>query len=127
MPRELTNLEIDQFLQRHPDVDLAVWDITNYQPTALPLAYPDPGLAVKDPSGRYVLVWRDASLFWHYIDLADMTLMDTIAQETNRPAYISDPDYLGLLKDQLPSAKDLINWTALGLIVVGAVIVGKIL
>lgn len=95
--RELTNLEIDQFLARHPDV----WDMVEANDRQL--VYPGAGLAVLDPSGRYVLVWKDASGIWHYIDLADMTQMQTIANSTNAPHFVSDPDILGLIHDQLVS------------------------
>lgn len=49
---------------------------------------PHYGLAVLDPSGRYVLVWRDASKRWWFIDLWDMELF---AREINKPLYWS-PD-----------------------------------
>src|SRR5947209_6737353 len=120
MPRALTNLEIDDFLQRHPDVSNAVHAIDMGGPDAAPgwtLAYPSAGEAVLDPSGRYVLVWQDASRRWWYIDLADMMQMATIAAATNAPAYVSDPDYLGLIHDAISGVVSgigtLIDWTPL--------------
>ena len=95
MPRELTNLEVDDFLARHPDV----WDMVDAN--ADELVYPADGLAVLDPSGRYVLVWKDASGRWHYIDLADMREMQTIAESVNAPTFVSDPDYLGLIHERI--------------------------
>lgn len=99
MPRELTNLEVESFLQRHPDVETSVEAVESGGVAQLPIAYPGAGVAVQDPSGRYVLVWRDATRHWHFIDLSDMTLMNTIAEQTNKPQFISDPDYLGALKE----------------------------
>jgi len=117
MPRELTNLEVDQFLQRHPDV----WDMVDAN--ARELVYPQDGLAVLDPSGRYVLVWKDAIGIWHYIDLADMTEMQSIAESNNAPAFISDPDYLGLIQERI---KDLVN-TSLSIGIPTIVIVGGLI
>jgi hypothetical protein len=93
--RELTNLEISDFLLRHPDVaDMVGWDDSL-------LVYPADGLAVLDPSGRYVLVWKDASARWHYVDLSTMPEMQSIAQAINAPLFISDADLLGLIHEQL--------------------------
>ena len=117
--RELTNLEILQFRERHPDVDTMI-DMDDSQ-----LSYPAPGLAVLDPSGRYVLVWRDASRRWHYVDLATVPEFQTIAAQVNAPRFVSDPDLLGLVHDLisnvlLPSFNGLV---ALGVLVVGFLIV----
>lgn len=112
MPRELTNLEIDDFLNRHPDV----WDSLNWDPA---YSYPQDGVAVLDPSGRYVLVWRDASRIWHYVDLADLREMQTIATSNNAPRFISDPDYLSLIHEQLGVIWKGTEWLGLGLIVAG--------
>lgn len=101
MPRELTDLEIDGFLERHPQVWTDVGIINGGGYTAAPLAYPKAGMAIQEPSGRYVLVWRDASQRWHFIDLSDMSLMNTIADQLNQPPYVSDPDYLGGILDAL--------------------------
>jgi len=126
MPRELTNLEIENFLDRHGDVKASVYAIEHGGFTALPLAYPLAGVAVQEPSGRYVLVWRDAVGRWHYIDLSDMSMMDTIAAETDQPAFISDPDYLGLIHEQIQQALNLtisgVEWVPLLVVGVLAVV-----
>jgi hypothetical protein len=101
MPRELTNLEIEAFLTRHAEIANAVQRIRDGGYTAVPLAYPNAGVAVREPSSRYVLVWRDASLHWHFIDLSDMTAMETIAAQVNLPEYISDPGSLELIHSEL--------------------------
>lgn len=114
--RELTNLEIDQFLQRHPDV----WDMV--EANDYRLVYPRQGLAVLDPSGRYVLVWKDASGVWHYIDLSDMTQMNAIAQSVNAPYFVSDPDLLGLIHDQISNIGTVTVSFLVPALIVGAAI-----
>jgi hypothetical protein len=64
-------------------------------------------VAVKEPAGQYVLVWRDASRRWHYIDLSGWPLMESVAAQTNRPAFVSDPQYLELIQSQLDRAFNL--------------------
>ncbi len=117
MARELTNLEVEQFLDRHPELR----DMMDLR--ARELVYPSDGLAVLDPSGRYVLVWQDFSRVWHFIDLADMTLMQTIANQANAPAYVSDPEYLTLIHEQLGTAGMGIGAT----VIAAALIVGAAL
>jgi len=132
MPRELTNLEIESFLQRHPDVQTSVEAVQAGGVAQLPIAYPGAGVAVQDPSGRYVLVWRDATRHWHFIDLADMTLMNTIAAQVNNPQFISDPDYLGAIRDAVfgPSglgSGGLIDILALAAVLVVGVVVWDVI
>jgi len=132
MPRELTNLEVESFLQRHPDVQTSVEAVEAGGVAQLPIAYPGAGVAVQDPSGRYVLVWRDATRHWHFIDLADMTLMNTIAAQVNNPPFVSDPDYLGAIRDAVfgPSglgSGGLIDILALAAVLVVGVVVWDVI
>lgn len=90
MPRELTEPEILDFLERHGDVWRMKTLIDNgSSPTAaVPLAFPYHGLAVREDSGDYVLVWRDASERWHFIDLSDDP---AVGEEIGKPEFFS-PD-----------------------------------
>ncbi|SRR6266478_203177 len=125
MPRELTNLEVSDFLGRHPDVQQSV--ISN-GPLTDQIFYPSAGVAVLDPSGRYVLVWSDASNRMHFVDLADMTQMAAIAASTNAPAYVSDPDYLGIIHDALRGMLTVgVDMGSLLLLGVGAILAAKYL
>lgn len=124
MPRELTNLEVEGFLQRHADVQQQKIIIDGGGYASLPLAYPNAGVAVKEPSGRYVLVWKDASSRWHFIDLSDMSQMDSIARATNQAPFVSDPQYLELIQSAVSRA---LNLTVSGLEFVPFVVGGLVL
>jgi hypothetical protein len=53
--------------------------------TGSDLSYPAAGRAVWDaPIQGYVLVWRDASKRWHFIDISDSP---ELAAEVNKPEY----------------------------------------
>lgn len=111
MPRELTNLEVNAFLARHPDIyqQKNLLDAGGPTSPAYPLAYPLSGLAVQEPSTRYVLVWRDAGRVWHFIDLSDMP---DFASEANKPQYYA-PDsslvdaIMRRIQELLKTAEDL--------------------
>lgn len=83
--RALDALNASLFRDRHPEL---VHEIDLVESGgASELSYPADGQAILDQVlGGYVLVWRDASARWHYIDLSDDP---TLAAQFNLAPYVS--------------------------------------
>jgi hypothetical protein len=93
MPRAMNALEASLFMDRHPGLLDEKHLIDNggmisAETGDLTFPYGD-GRAIWDPTFQgYVLVWRDATAHWHFIDLSDKP---QLAAQFNGAPYVS-PD-----------------------------------
>jgi len=117
-------LEISLFKDRHPalvqEINL-ISDPDSYG-TGSDLDYPRAGRAVLDspPAGDYyVLVWRDASGRWHFIDLSDRP---NLFREINKPPFVStDASFLDNVLQEMQNVGNTL------LLLVGAVVIVSLL
>lgn len=133
MPRALSALEASLFLDRHTETGptgLTLLEekhlIDNggmFSEHTGDLAYPwGDGRAIYDAGyNGYVLVWRDASKRWHYIDLSDKP---ALAGQFNNEPYVSpDASFTNNIFDELKRAADrLQNAIFTGLLIGAAVL-----
>lgn len=127
MPRAMDALEASLFMDRHPGLLNEKHLIDNggmFSEETGDLTYPyGDGRAIFDQAvNGYVLVWRDATAHWHFIDLSDKP---QLAVQFNQAEYVSaDSSFTNNILTELQHAgQGLQAALTTGLILAVAVIV----
>lgn len=107
MPREMDFLESALFIDRHAGLLDEIQRIDNggmFGEFTGDLAFPwGDGRAIYDQAmNGYVLVWRDASKRWHYIDLSDKPQLD--GEFNNEPYVAPDSSFTQAILEELKLA-----------------------